>query len=308
MPITISVQEERAVQSQRPITSSSENMKPTSTHVVVPSNTSSNSPSSHPSARTSCANCHATESPVWRKGNKDDILCNKCGLYRLRYGKNRPTIVKAGRRQKNSSSKKRQVTAEDEEEEEAKNDLKAKKVKTTTTHSNESITCTTSENSSPDSSAVSCQNSQDSDLQTSPVSLTNVSNEFSFDFLDHEILTNDLEMSLPMENFQQFSNMENQSLPTMEMLRKQLSDASHQYPLLMNTLISIIRKHVLNQPNIVAMVHSQHRCPQMPTVTQYSDSPILDSLLNSQSNNTLFMREMEFYSLPQFYTTTQRHA
>lgn len=275
---------------------------------------SQTSPNSFPTQRQACANCQATESPVWRKGNHDEMLCNKCGLYRLRYGKNRPTHVKAGRRQKKSSSKKRdlQVTSEEESDKTCQEQVytacpSTKKVKTNP--SSEKLTIAPREPSfSPDRSTVSCQNSSNgSDLQnsSSSTSSTNNFNELSLEFLENESLFNDLDGHVE-GIIPQVSVVENHNIQSsMDILRKQLAEASQRYPLLMNTLISIIRKHVLNQPNVVAMIQSQQQYPKVPNVMHSHYSPILDSLVSSQqqpnNNNNFFMREMEFYSIPQYF-------
>ncbi len=38
-----------------------------------------------------CANCQDSEPPQWRSGSNGEVLCNACGIFRSRYGKNRPS-------------------------------------------------------------------------------------------------------------------------------------------------------------------------------------------------------------------------
>ncbi|RKP22085.1 iron transporter biosynthesis regulating transcription factor, partial [Rozella allomycis CSF55] len=37
-----------------------------------------------------CCNCSTTQTPLWRRGKNNEILCNRCGLYYKQHGRHRP--------------------------------------------------------------------------------------------------------------------------------------------------------------------------------------------------------------------------
>lgn len=51
-------------------------------------------PHARPSHPGQCGNCGSTDTPMWRRSrfNKGVILCNKCGLYEARTGRDRPML------------------------------------------------------------------------------------------------------------------------------------------------------------------------------------------------------------------------
>ncbi|KAH7097172.1 hypothetical protein BKA62DRAFT_607409, partial [Auriculariales sp. MPI-PUGE-AT-0066] len=44
---------------------------------------------------TSCANCKTTTTPLWRKDDKGETVCNACGLYSKLHGSARPLSMKS---------------------------------------------------------------------------------------------------------------------------------------------------------------------------------------------------------------------
>jgi uncharacterized Zn finger protein (UPF0148 family) len=43
---------------------------------------------------TVCTHCSSTKSPLWRRGQHGEILCNACGLYWKHHGSYRPLSLK----------------------------------------------------------------------------------------------------------------------------------------------------------------------------------------------------------------------
>lgn len=41
-----------------------------------------------------CSHCHSLKSPLWRRGEKGEVLCNACGLYWRNHGSKRPLNLK----------------------------------------------------------------------------------------------------------------------------------------------------------------------------------------------------------------------
>jgi hypothetical protein len=46
------------------------------------------------SAAPECSHCHSLKSPLWRRGEKGEVLCNACGLYWRNHGSKRPLNLK----------------------------------------------------------------------------------------------------------------------------------------------------------------------------------------------------------------------
>ncbi|EJU03832.1 glucocorticoid receptor-like protein, partial [Dacryopinax primogenitus] len=42
----------------------------------------------------SCANCHTTTTPLWRRDDSGNNICNACGLYQKLHGSRRPVTMK----------------------------------------------------------------------------------------------------------------------------------------------------------------------------------------------------------------------
>ncbi|KZP01410.1 glucocorticoid receptor-like (DNA-binding domain), partial [Calocera viscosa TUFC12733] len=42
----------------------------------------------------SCANCHTTTTPLWRRDDAGNNICNACGLYQKLHGSRRPVTMK----------------------------------------------------------------------------------------------------------------------------------------------------------------------------------------------------------------------
>jgi uncharacterized Zn finger protein (UPF0148 family) len=82
-------------------------------------------PSSPPSTEQTvemnqeCANCHQTQTPLWRKNERGEPLCNACGLYAKLHHRDRPaemrktTIQRRRRDWANETNQDSMVEAED---------------------------------------------------------------------------------------------------------------------------------------------------------------------------------------------------
>ncbi|KAG2392421.1 hypothetical protein C9374_012673 [Naegleria lovaniensis] len=186
---------------------------------------------------TTCLNCGAQSSPVWRKGSKGEWpLCNKCGLYVLRYGINRPLCgsMKAGRRRKKQSGV-----------QDVDSDPNNKKK----SHSDRNNNHNTNGKKRDHGHAVDHCNSHvqpllkkvkpsSSHLAVQPQSISSscMSNTYS------TILTPPLD------------HVTSSSILSLYHLKQQLEDASEKFPQVIHTLVSIIRKHVLTQPTVVSQL------------------------------------------------------
>jgi len=47
----------------------------------------------HDALEKRCSNCHCAETPSWRRGVSNELLCNACGLFQKLHGKSRPWYV-----------------------------------------------------------------------------------------------------------------------------------------------------------------------------------------------------------------------
>ncbi|KAI7878196.1 glucocorticoid receptor-like (DNA-binding domain) [Lichtheimia hyalospora FSU 10163] len=54
------------------------------------SSTEESSSSSNTSSGVECANCHQTQTPLWRKNDRGEPVCNACGLYSRLHHRDRP--------------------------------------------------------------------------------------------------------------------------------------------------------------------------------------------------------------------------
>ncbi|KAI8592665.1 hypothetical protein BDZ88DRAFT_383440, partial [Geranomyces variabilis] len=45
-------------------------------------------------AINTCKNCEATSTPLWRRSDRDELLCNACGLYYKLHGTHRPKSLR----------------------------------------------------------------------------------------------------------------------------------------------------------------------------------------------------------------------
>ncbi|KAI8890580.1 glucocorticoid receptor-like (DNA-binding domain) [Backusella circina FSU 941] len=61
-----------------------------------------------------CANCHQTQTPLWRKDNRGQTICNACGLYAKLHHRDRPAEMRKSTIQR----RRRDWTTIDDEEEE----------------------------------------------------------------------------------------------------------------------------------------------------------------------------------------------
>ncbi|KAG2393709.1 hypothetical protein C9374_007240 [Naegleria lovaniensis] len=148
-----------------------------------------------------CENCGTRSTPTWRRNpSTGQTLCNKCGLYELRYGMNRPAkeeYLKLGRR-------KRHVAAEE-------------------TPSN--VIKSPSEN---DVAEIECKKmKQDPSFRSMECDLTET--------LNHE-------------------GHVHHGWSSLNVLKDRLKEASERYPDIIQTLISLIRKHVLTQPQVLSQI------------------------------------------------------
>ncbi|OZJ06383.1 hypothetical protein BZG36_00671 [Bifiguratus adelaidae] len=85
-------------QQQRSLSASS---SPDKTAVHTPTSTpdgaaasSSSNPSAQESSVPMCTNCGATTTPLWRRSQNDELLCNACGLYLKLHNAPRPRSLK----------------------------------------------------------------------------------------------------------------------------------------------------------------------------------------------------------------------
>ncbi|RIA80540.1 hypothetical protein C1645_668326, partial [Glomus cerebriforme] len=47
-----------------------------------------------------CANCGQTQTPLWRKNDKGQPLCNACGLYAKLHNRDRPIAMRKSKIQR----------------------------------------------------------------------------------------------------------------------------------------------------------------------------------------------------------------
>ncbi|KAI8988423.1 hypothetical protein BDF20DRAFT_815583 [Mycotypha africana] len=57
-------------------------------------NSNSSSSSSSSSSNQECANCHQTQTPLWRKNERGEPVCNACGLYAKLHHRDRPAEMR----------------------------------------------------------------------------------------------------------------------------------------------------------------------------------------------------------------------
>ena len=53
-----------------------------------------------------CTHCQSTKSPLWRRGSRQEVLCNACGLYWKHHGTYRPLSLKIAADRKNENESK----------------------------------------------------------------------------------------------------------------------------------------------------------------------------------------------------------
>jgi hypothetical protein len=75
-----------------------------------------------------CANCHQTQTPLWRKNERGEPVCNACGLYAKLHHRDRPaemrkTTIQRRRRDWNAEEEEEQEQELQEEEETTQEDL-----------------------------------------------------------------------------------------------------------------------------------------------------------------------------------------
>ncbi|KAG2229000.1 hypothetical protein INT48_004750 [Thamnidium elegans] len=66
-----------------------------------------------------CANCHQTQTPLWRKNERGEPVCNACGLYAKLHHRDRPAEM----RKTTIQRRRRDWNSEEEEEEEESDDM-----------------------------------------------------------------------------------------------------------------------------------------------------------------------------------------
>ncbi|KAG2393710.1 hypothetical protein C9374_007241 [Naegleria lovaniensis] len=183
-----------------------------------------------------CENCGTHSTPTWRKNpSTGQTLCNKCGLYELRYGMNRPAkeeYLKLGRR-------KRHVAVEES--------------------STSNVTMSPSED---DLSESECKKMKQ----------------------DHIISTHE-------SNLKGALNHEGHvhGWSSLNVLKDRLKEASERYPDIIQTLISLIRKHVLTQPQVLSQILQTSQIAQQQHSLNHGESRDLsftctDMLLLEKSN------------------------
>jgi uncharacterized Zn finger protein (UPF0148 family) len=66
-----------------------------------------------------CINCHQTQTPLWRKNERGEPVCNACGLYAKLHHRDRPAEM----RKTTIQRRRRDWNAEEEDEEEETNEI-----------------------------------------------------------------------------------------------------------------------------------------------------------------------------------------
>ncbi|KAG2393711.1 hypothetical protein C9374_007242 [Naegleria lovaniensis] len=189
-----------------------------------------------------CENCGTRSTPTWRKNpSTGQTLCNKCGLYELRYGMNRPVkeYLKLGRR-------KRHVATEAEG-----------------SSSTSNVSASTSGDELPECECKKMKQDHIISTQSNESNLTET--------LNHE-------------------GQVHHGWSSLNVLKDRLKEASERYPDIIQTLISLIRKHVLTQPQILSQILQTSQISQQPQSSDHGelsakeDVSFTDMLILEKSN------------------------
>ncbi|KAG2392423.1 hypothetical protein C9374_012675 [Naegleria lovaniensis] len=207
-----------------------------------------------------CHNCHTCASPAWRLGEEFELLCNKCGLYQKRYGHQRPLLLpkrSVKNKKRNSSS------TSDQPQEIYSVERKKKKLHA----ENDTLSTLYTVSSKESSSSLDLRNQSKDSLQNFTTSEIGVQQDISQAAMSRPECNNrespTLFEILQTDSFQHAVNEDifqldyDQSCSSMELLRNQLHKASSEYPELIETMISIIRKHVLSQKHVIELLLSK---------------------------------------------------
>ncbi|KAF0983704.1 hypothetical protein FDP41_007619 [Naegleria fowleri] len=223
---------------QEPTTSSSisSSSSPTSTN----NNNTTKRAYIRKSVNTRCVNCSTCTTPMWRKNHEGKPLCNKCGLYALRYGIDRPLVptLKSGRKRKLSEEGTKSFVSSHHHGENSEDFLlddsnkKKKKKKQHGRRMDEHSVCL-------HSNFIPTTNSQQLSSSSVTSTTTTTSITSSSSNKDQNSKHHKAEEAIVVGGWSSLSE-----------LKDRLKEASERYPDIIHTMISIIRKLVVTQPQV----------------------------------------------------------
>ncbi|KAG2393708.1 hypothetical protein C9374_007239 [Naegleria lovaniensis] len=205
-----------------------------------------------------CHNCGTSKTPMWRKNQEGKPLCNKCGLYLLRYDTNRPMVekLKFGRR-----GHKRKLDSNEVIEQQLQPRAQKQQFVTTLDETATRLS---------DSCKAWLEISNNHEEISQPcVDKPRKAKKKKHDD-EHVKETNQGQVGIGnSESMQPVSSQdEEEGWNSLASLNHRLRQASERFPEIIHTLISIIRKHVLTQPQVVSQIISSRM--EFPTQEQFT--------------------------------------